>query len=175
MRAVQRACKSFTLYRLQTLDTVLGKHWIKLIINDPWIKKRDKAQAMLIAEYGRKWRELASAKQLEIFHKWLEALNDSAFEHWPIETKQGTVAIAEALNSLTPVKLDMLKINYPVIHIGIINEIDVREPIDAMVFVRQRKFSFAQADDLNRLDSDSFKPSIPRVVGAIWDALVVIL
>jgi hypothetical protein len=65
----------------------------------------------------------------------------------------------------------MLKINYPVIHNGVINRIVAPEPIDAMVFVRQRKFSFAQADDLNRLNGDNFKPSIPRIIGAIWDAL----
>jgi exodeoxyribonuclease V alpha subunit len=47
----------------------------------------------------------------------------------------------------------------------------VREAIDAMLLVRQGSLSFAQADDLNRLNSDSFKPSIPRVIGAIWDAL----
>ena len=171
MRAVQRACKSFTLTRLQTLETVLGKDWIKIILNDPWITKRQKAQDKLIAEYGSKWRVLATARQLEIFHKWPEALNRDAFERWPVETKQGAVVVAEALNSLTPAKLDMLRINYPVIHNGTINKIDVRGPIDAMVFVRQRKFSFAQADDLNRLDGDNFKPSIPRVIGAIWDAL----
>ena len=46
-----------------------------------------------------------------------------------------------------------------------------RGPIDAMVFVRQRKLSFAQADDLNRLAGDNFKSDIPARKGAVWDAL----
>jgi AAA domain len=117
------------------------------------------------------WRRKATKDELRIFYKWPELLNDSAFGRWPIETKQGTVPVAEALNSLTRAKLDMLKINYPVIHNGVIDRVIVTEPIDAMVFVRQRKLSFAQADDLNRLNGDTFKPSIPRVIGAVWDAL----
>jgi hypothetical protein len=171
MRAVNRACKSFTQTRLQTLETVLGKEWVSLILKDPWIESRNEAERALIKEYGSKWRQLATARQLEVFYKWPELLNQAAFDRWPIETKQGTVAVAEAINSLTPAKLDMLKINYPVIHNRDINRVQVKEPIDAMVFVRQRKFSFAQADDLNRLAGDNFKPSIPRVIGAIWDAL----
>jgi hypothetical protein len=170
MRAVTRACKSFTVTRLQTLKTVLGDDWIKVILNDPWIKARDSAKARLIVEYGREWRRLATSAQLEVFYKWPRALDRSAFKNWPLETKQGTVVVAEALDTLTPVKLDMLRINYPAIHNGVINKVDVTEPIDAMVFVRQRKFSFAQADDLNRLD-DNFRSSIPRVIGAVWDAL----
>lgn len=171
MRAVQRACKSFSVTRLQTLKTVLGDDWIKVILTDPFIKKKDRAEERLIAEYGKRWRHLATAAQIAIFHKYPEALDIDAFERWPIESKQGTVAVAQALNDLTTVKLDMLKINYPVIHNGIIDKIDAREPIDAMVFVRQRMFSFAQADDLNRLDGDTFKASIPRVIGTVWDAL----
>jgi hypothetical protein len=171
MRAVTRACKSFTQTRLQTLETVLGKEWVSLILKDPWIEKRNEAERALINEHGAKWRQLAAAKQLEIFYKWPELLNNSAFERWPTETKQGVIAVAEAINSLTPARLDMLKINYPVIHNGVINRIVAPEPIDAMVFVRQRKFSFAQADDLNRLNGDNFKPSIPRIIGAIWDPL----
>jgi exodeoxyribonuclease V alpha subunit len=171
MRAVNRACKSFTVTRLQTLKTALGDEWIKLILNDPWIEKRNEAERSLIKEHGSKWRQLATVKELEVFYKWPELLNHAAFQHWPIETKQGTVAVAEALNGLTSVKLDMLKINYPVIHNRVINKVQVTEPIDAMVFVRQRKISFAQADDLNKLEGDNFKPSIPRVIGAVWDAL----
>ena len=171
MRAVQRACKSFTQTRLQTLETALGKDWIKLILNDPWLERRKETERSLIKEYGAKWRQRATASELGIFYQWPQALNDSAFERWPIETKQGTVAVAEAINSLTPARLDMLKINYPVIHNGVINRVIAPEPIDAMVFVRQRKVSFSQADDLNRLNGDNFKPSIPRAIGAVWDAL----
>jgi hypothetical protein len=129
MRAVTRACKSFTATRLQTLKTALGDDWIKAILSDPWIVKRDKAEAKLIADYGPKWREQATARQLAVFHKWLELLNHCAFERWPKETKQGTVAVAEALNGLTPVKLDMLRINYPVIHNGVINKINAPEQL----------------------------------------------
>jgi RecD/TraA family predicted helicase len=171
MRAVQRACKSFTQTGLQTLETVLGKEWVKLILNDPWIDGRNEAERILIKEHGSKWRQRATAKELEIFYKWPELLNNSAFERWPIETKQGTVAVAEAIKLLTPAKLDMLRINYPVIHNGAINRIIAPEPIDAMVFVRQRKLSFQQADDLNRLAGGHFKPSIPRVIGTVWEAL----
>jgi hypothetical protein len=120
---------------------------------------------------GFKWRQLATARQLAVFHKWPEVLNHETFERWPIETKQGTVAVAEAIKGLTPAKLDMLKINYPVIHNGVINKAQVDETIDAMLLVRQRRLSFAQADDLNRLDGDHFKPSVPRIIGAVWDAL----
>jgi hypothetical protein len=171
MRSVNRACKSFTITRLQTLKTALGNDWVKLILKDPWNEIRSETERKLIREHGSKWRQLATAKELEIFYKWPELLNQVAFERWPIESKQGTVAVAEALNGLTPAKLDMLKINYPVIHNGVINGIVVPEPIDAMVFVRQRKISFAQADDLNRLEGDNFKAAIPRVIGAVWDAL----
>jgi hypothetical protein len=171
MRAVQRACKSFTATRLETLKAVLGEDWINIILNDPWIERRAKAQAKLIAEYGSKWRIKATARQLQIFHKGPQALDNTAFERWPIETKQGAVAVAEAIKGLTPGKLDMLRINHPIIHNGVINKVTVKEPIDAMLLVRQRKLSFAQADDLNRLDSESFKPTIPRIIGAVWDAL----
>jgi hypothetical protein len=156
---------------LETLAAVLGEGWIKIILNDPWIKARERAMAYLIAEYGSKWRQLASGKELEVFYKWPIALNHVAFERWPVETKQGTVAVAEAINSLNPAKLDMLKINSPVIHNGVINKVVAPEPIDAMVFVRQRRLSFMQADDLNRLAGDTFKASIPRIIGAVWDAL----
>jgi hypothetical protein len=171
MRAVTRACKSFTVTRLQTLKAALGGDWIKLVLNDPWIENRNEAERSLIKEYGSNWRQKATKRQLRIFYKWPELLNHSAFKRWPIETKQGTVAVAEALNGLTHAKLDMLKINRPVIHNEVINRIVAPEPIDAMVFVRQRKISFAQADDLNKLEGDNFKASIPRVIGAVWDAL----
>jgi hypothetical protein len=62
MRAVQRACKSFTQTRLQTLETVLGKEWVKLILNDPWIDGRNEAERILIKEHGSKWRQRATAK-----------------------------------------------------------------------------------------------------------------
>jgi hypothetical protein len=48
MRAVNRACKSFTVTRLQTIEAVLGKEWIKLILNDPWITRRESAEGKLI-------------------------------------------------------------------------------------------------------------------------------
>jgi RecD/TraA family predicted helicase len=171
MRAVQRACKSFTSARLQTLLTVFGKDWIILILKDPWLGERDEAQKALKIEYGNKWKQLASAKELAIFHKFPQILDAAPFEKWPIETKQGAVAVARALNDLTPAKVDMLRVNFPVIGNEVINHIDVTQAVDAMQFVRRRQLSFMQADDLNKIGGDNFKPTIPRVIGAMWDAL----
>jgi hypothetical protein len=171
MRAVTRACKSFTNIRLQTLLTELGKDWISLILADPWIIKRQEAQEKLKAVYGHKWRQLATARELAIYRKFPKVLDIAPFERWPIETKQGAVAVAQTLSDLTPAKLDMLRVNNPIIDKGLVDNIRVTEPIDAMQFVRRRAMSFMQADDLNRLEGDNFKSTIPRVVGAMWDAL----
>ena len=44
LRAVQRACKSFTANKVDTLQWEFGERWIEIILNDPWITERGKRQ-----------------------------------------------------------------------------------------------------------------------------------
>jgi hypothetical protein len=170
MRAVNRACKSFTKRRLDTLENVIGADWKDRILNDPWIVERDRAEKELLKEYGVNWRKLATADELAVLYNFPELLNHAAFAKWQIETKQGAVAVAKALNSLSPVKLDLLTVNPPIDNASL-KRINAPAPIDAFVFVRQRKLSFAQADGANKLEGSIFRDEGLRLIGAAWDAL----
>jgi len=106
-----------------------------------------------------------------VFYEYPDCLNRKEFERWMIERKQGALAVADVINSLTPATLDLLRVNNPSIGNGIIKRIKAPEQIDPKVFVRQGKLTFSQADDLINLNGGNFTENIPRVVGTIWDAL----
>jgi hypothetical protein len=107
----------------------------------------------------------------EDWPQWLidnpSLLDEPICARWRNSTKQALLNLAIELGKVNQKRLDLLTVGVSdkVIEKPIANRRD-----DAFLLVRQKKLSFIQADDGNKIGK-YFCGTLPRATGALWDAL----